>query len=285
MATVRLFEQAAHASLYSKYRPTYPKSVVNAITSYVSNRGGTLSLALDVACGSGQSTFYLKDNFKQVIGVDVSKAQIEEANSKCRTQNADNVQFSLGNGLELPVESDSVDVVTIAQALHWLDASKFFTECQRVLKRNGCLAVYGYGNVRLVNEQCNTLVSSFYRDTLKGCWHDTRCHIDEEYRDIDLPFSNVHRIDTSMPYKTSLEAFIGYISSWSGYQKYCEDHPDNTVLEDMCASMKKILVDESNESNGCERGSPSGDSTSQSTQQVITVEACFPLFVLLGQKT
>ena len=102
-------------------------------------------------------------------------------------------------------------MVTIAQALHWLDRDKFFAECKRVLKNKGCLAVYGYGNVRVVNEQCNALVSNFYRNSLKGCWHEARYHIDNEYRSIHPPFSNTHRVDMTMPYKTSHRVSINMV--------------------------------------------------------------------------
>ena len=284
MATVRLFEHTAHAHLYSKYRPTYPKAVISAITNYVTKFGGSLGSSVDVACGSGQSTFYLRDTFKQVTGVDISKAQIEKANSKCKAENIDNVKFHIANGMELPIENESTDVVTIAQALHWLDANKFFAECKRVLKNKGCVAVYGYGNVHVINEQCNALVSNFYSNSLKGCWHKARYHIDNEYRSIELPFSNTHRLDLTMAYDTSLEAFIGYLSTWSGYQKYCEDHPDNTLLKDLNVSMKEIL--ESNKSKQCSTSEV--DSTIKMEQGTesrnIKVETYFPLFILLGQK-
>ena len=292
MATVRLFEHTVHAHLYSKYRPTYPKAVISAITNYITRCGGSLGLAVDVACGSGQSTFHLKDTFKRIIGVDISKAQIEEANSKCKAKNIDNIEFRVGNGTELPFVGESVDVVTIAQALHWLDVDRFFSECKRVLKNKGCLAVYGYGNVQVVNQQCNALVSNFYRNSLQGCWHEARHHIDNEYRTIELPFSNTQRIDMTMPYETSLEAFIGYLSTWSGYQKYCEDHPDNTLLKDLNMSMREIL--ESNlpkqpfASNEHERSNSDVDSAIQTQNgrdcRNTKVEAYFPVFVLLGQK-
>ena len=295
MATVRLFEHTVHAHLYSKYRPTYPKAVTGAITNYVTRFGGSLGLAVDVACGSGQSTFHLKDTFKQIIGVDVSKAQIEEANGKSMAQNVDNVEFRVGNGMELPFKSNSVDVVTIAQAIHWLEPDKFFCECKRVLKNKGCLAVYGYGNVQLVNEQCNALVSNFYRNSLQGCWHNARHHIDNEYRTIQLPFSNTDRIDVTMPYETSLEAFIGYLSTWSGYQKYCDDHPDNTLLKDLNILMKEILesnklkrhlASKEHEKSAFDVDVDSAVQTHQGRDYGNTrVEAYFPVFVLLGQKT
>ena len=289
MATVRLFEHTVHAHLYSRYRPTYPKAVVGAITNYVTRIGGSLGLAVDVACGSGQSTFYLKESFEQVVGVDISKAQIEEANSKCKAENIDDIKFRVGNGVDLPFENESVDMVTIAQALHWLDSDKFFAECKRVLKNKGCLAVYGYGNVHVVNGQCNALVSNFYRNSLKGCWHEARYHIDNEYRSIHLPLSNTHRIDMTMPYRTNLEAFIGYLSTWSGYQKYCEDHPDNTLLKDLNVAMRGIL--ESNKQNHRSASGKHERSTSNADFTIKTqdcgnlkVEAYFPVFILLGQK-
>lgn len=287
MATVRVFEHAVHANLYSKYRPTYPSDLVDAITSYVNRFGGSLGLALDVACGSGQSTFYLKDAFQKIIGVDISMAQIQEANRKCRALKVDNIQFKTGSGMELPIESESVDVVTIAQALHWLDVDMFFVECKRVLRPKGCLAVYGYGNICLANKQCNTMLSNFYRNTLQGCWHDARYHIDDEYRGIHLPLANSKRINMTMPYKTSLEAFMGYISSWSGYQKYCEDHPENTVLEELNTAMRQIL--ESNQvhkhinSEEMSLNFACSDTLQGETCNPI-VEGYFPLFVLLGQK-
>lgn len=40
---------------------------------------GPLNLAYDVGCGSGQSTQFLAPYFTQVIGTDVSSAQIDNA--------------------------------------------------------------------------------------------------------------------------------------------------------------------------------------------------------------
>ena len=92
----------------------------------------------------------------------------------------------------------------------------------------------------------------------------------------------------SMPYETCLEAFIGYVSSWSGYQKYCEDHPENKVLEDIHTSMKRILESDRLAKPAESEGSLP-DSTAQQKEEKVggdnKVEAYFPVFVLLGQKT
>ena len=273
MATaVRLFEQASHATAYSKFRPIYPKVLLEIISSYISRNGGEKDMAVDVGCGSGQSTFYLLDCFKQCIGVDISKAQIDEAQKKCEEIGTKNVHFLEGSATELPVESYSADVVTIAQAWHWIpDVDKFYSECKRVLKPGGCLAVYGYGNVRVKNDSCNYLVRDFYLNTLQDCWQKERHHIDNEYAEVVLPFSSTEQHDTEMSKTFSLGDFIGYVSSWSAYQQYCKLNPGNKVLEDLQQQLAEAL-----------QTCSSGVSSEETTE--IKMETTFPLFLILGQK-
>lgn len=269
MAALRVFEQATHASLYSKYRPTYPKDLLNIISRYITRHGGGHGVVVDVGCGTGQSTFYLLDLFKHCIGVDISKAQISEALRKCEVEGTKNIEFVVGSGLDMPVESSSVDMVTIAQAWHWVkDIDGFYSECKRVLKPGGSLAVYGYGNVQALNSSCDSLIRHFYADTLKGFWHKERRYIDDKYAEVVLPFSNVERHDSSMEKLFSLSDFIGYLSSWSGYQKYCEVNPENTVLNQLQEKLKSCL----------ERDCDTKDNKN------LCLETRFPLFIILGQK-
>lgn len=263
---IRLFEQASHAQVYSKYRPTYPKALLQILSSYILRNGGGKDLAVDVACGSGQSTFYLLDCFRECIGVDISKAQIAEAQKQCKANGCKNVRFVEGDATKLPLESFSADAITMAQAWHWIpDVDGFYSECKRVLRPSGCVAVYGYGNVQLLNDACNSLVRNFYVDTLKGCWHKERQHIDNEFANVVLPFSNTERHDTEMVKTFTLEDFIGYVSSWSGYQKYCELNPENKALEELQGKLAELLY------------------TPESCSEVM-LEAKFPVFLILGQK-
>lgn len=265
MATIQLFEKASHALVYSRYRPTYPKGLLEVLSGYFSRNGCGHDLAVDVGCGSGQSTSQLTEYFSQCIGVDISKAQVGEAQKKCEQEGRENVRFVVGNGMDLPVETSSVNAITIAQAWHWLsDVGKFYFECNRVLKPGGCLAVYGYGNVKLLDRSCNSLVRNFYENTLKGCWHKERYHIDNEYAEVDLPFTNTERHDIEMTKNFALDDFIGYLSSWSGYQKYCELKPGNVELQ--------VLRDKL------------AEQVSGSEVTEVIVETTFPVFVLLGQK-
>ena len=268
MSTIQLFEKTSHALKYSKYRPTYPKSLVDVLLRYLSKYSCSRDTVVDVGCGSGQSTFQLEEHFDKCIGVDISAAQVKEAQEKSKLRPRENVTFSVGSATDIPVESNTVDLVTIAQAWHWIpQISSFYSECKRVLKPNGCLAVYGYGNVCLLNEAANAIVKDFYLNTLKGCWHSERSHIDNEYSEVVLPFKNTERHDLVMPKEMTLSDFMGYVSSWSGYEKYCETTPKNNTLAEMEAKIKAELTTESVCSSDIE------------------LNMVFPLFVILGQSS
>ena len=80
MASLQLFEGTSHAAAYAMFRPTYPEIVFDTISTFITKNGGSgFDVAVDVACGSGQSTFSLCSRFQRVIGVDISEAQITSA--------------------------------------------------------------------------------------------------------------------------------------------------------------------------------------------------------------
>jgi SAM-dependent methyltransferase len=166
------FADEEQASLYAQYRPTYPETVYKTIVEYL-NRGSTFSsemnsqksfdLAVDVGCGSGQSTVPLCKYFKHVIGYDVSETQISHA-----PDNKENVTFKVGPGEDLSFLADcSTDLITSAQAVHWLDREKFYAEVRRVLKHGGVCAVYGYGINRLDNLEAQTINEQVLYLTIK----------------------------------------------------------------------------------------------------------------------
>ena len=151
----QLFQGKAIADAYASFRPVYPKALVSEIIKFCNadTPASKLELAVDVGCGSGQSTLLLKEHFNSILGVDVSAAQVEKA-----PKDIENVRFECSSAYDIPAEDDSVDLVTVAQTLHWLDASKFYADVKRILKSNGVLAVYGYGNVSLDIDEAATLI-------------------------------------------------------------------------------------------------------------------------------
>ncbi|KAL8611046.1 hypothetical protein ACOMHN_042662 [Nucella lapillus] len=137
-----VYQSPEIADRYVKYRPNYDSIVFDTIINFCKEQpSADFSLALDVCCGSGQSTVPLTTHFDKVIGLDISKAQISQA-----PNNIPNLSYRVGLAEDLSfVDSGSVDLVTVAMALPFVDLDKFYREVERVLKPGGAFVVYGYG--------------------------------------------------------------------------------------------------------------------------------------------
>ena len=272
MATsIRLFEQAAHADIYSKFRLIYPVDVLERINKFMDTHSQPMPIhvaplgdsttsqsqppvrrarvAADVGCGSGQSTFYLCDRFDSCVGVDISKSQIENALKKKadleKGGNRMNVEFKVARGEKLPFADASIDLLTIAQAWHWVDPVQFNREVARVLKPEGCFAVYGYDMLgNMSSEECKRLVWQFY-SSLKGLgyWHENRGIVENHYKDFVSPFTVTERQDFEMTFSMTLPHAIGYIQSWSAYQTLCEKDADagKAMIEELKTKMTEAL--------------------------------------------
>ena len=100
---------------------------------------------LDLGSGAGLDCFFAakKDGgMGKVIGVDMTPEMIERARDSAKRMNIQNVEFRQGYIEEMPVESNSVDVIISNCVINLSpDKSKVFTEAFRVLRSGGKLAV------------------------------------------------------------------------------------------------------------------------------------------------
>lgn len=96
-------------------------------------------IVLDVASGSGYGTELLSRDAKKVYGVDVSAEAIEYSKKHFGKKN---IEYIVGNGDELPLDSASVEVVTSFETIeHIENYKKFLKEVKRVLKKDGMFVV------------------------------------------------------------------------------------------------------------------------------------------------
>jgi arsenite methyltransferase len=100
---------------------------------------------LDLGSGAGLDCFFAAKKVGEtgkVIGVDMTPEMIERARSSAKRMNIQNVEFRQGYIEEMPVESDSVDVIISNCVINLSpDKSKVFSEAFRVLHSGGKLAV------------------------------------------------------------------------------------------------------------------------------------------------
>jgi SAM-dependent methyltransferase len=118
----------------------------------------------------------------------------------------------------------SVDLVTVAQALHWLDPAAFFAEAKRVLTPGGAIAVWAYGDPVLDTPELHAILHQFNRGTIESYWLPERDLVLEGYASVPFPFNEVETPAFVLSRECSLEELIGYVRTWSATARYVADH-------------------------------------------------------------
>jgi len=117
--------------------PVHPLIVAEAYRSL--GWSGRAARALDVGCGAGVSTKALADIAKERFGIEPAAAML-----RWGREVAPGAQFAVGAAEALPVRDRSIDLMTAAGSLNYVDLSLFFPEARRVLRPRGALLVYDF---------------------------------------------------------------------------------------------------------------------------------------------
>ncbi len=198
---------SSHAQAYAKFRPRYPA----ALFHYLAVVAPGTHLAWDCGTGNGQAAVGLAERFAGVLATDPSAAQIANARLHPRVEYRV-TQYDTG------LEAGSVQLVTSAQALHWMDVDAFVRESRRVLQPGGVLAVWCYSLCR-IERSIDELVEFFYRVTVGAFWPPERRLVDEGYRTVALPIDELDVPPFEMVADMTLAQFVGYIETWSAVQR------------------------------------------------------------------
>lgn len=223
---------------YSKYRSSPPEEVLSIILSYVKEKRRTpVQLAIDVGCGTGLGTRALAPHFQQMVGTDISEAQIEEAK---KVPGFTNISYCVCPAEQLPFKDSSVDLLFSAVAAHWFNTEGFMSEVKRVLKPNGCLSLHSYQiQFELHYKDLSETLSQIYQEAF-----DFSCQylpenaqeklniIRSEYKEIfdSIPFTDKTRITNILVKQPmSVANAVGLISTVSAYQYIKEKDPDTAL--------------------------------------------------------
>ena len=197
------------SSVYARYRPHYP----DAMFEWLARKSPGRQCAWDSATGSGQAAIGLARWFESVIASDASERQIKSA----RAHPAVTYMVSLSEKTPLP--DDSVDLVFIAQALHWLDVDAFYAEVRRVSRPGALVAICSYSLMK-IDPLIDPLVDHFYDGVLGDYWPPERRHIDAHYLDLPFPFDEIDCPGFEMSHEWSLSELLGYIGTWSAVRRF-----------------------------------------------------------------
>lgn len=203
---------------YSRFRPTYPEKLFTYLAS-VSNKH---QKAWDCATGTGQSAIALAEYFSTVIATDASKTQIEKAEKKR------GVIYRVATAENSHIADYSVDLITVAQALHWFDIEAFAKETTRVLRNKGIISVWTYDLLSL-QEDMDEEIFRLYHSILGEYWPKERKMVEDGYKNIQLPFRELEAPEFNMSANWNLSQLTGYLSTWSAAKKYYKKTGVNPV--------------------------------------------------------
>ena len=195
---------ASAAPAYAAFRPRYPAALFAALAEQAPGR----HMAWDCATGSGQAAIGLAEQFEQVEATDASAAQLAAALAHPR------VRYRQAPADASGLAPHSVELVTVAQALHWLDRPAFYAEARRVLAPGGVVAVWCYGLVEL-GAGVDEPIRAFYERTVGPYWPPERALVDSGYRTIDFPFAELALPAITMEAELTLQELGGYLGTWS----------------------------------------------------------------------
>jgi SAM-dependent methyltransferase len=207
------------APAYASSRPHYPDDLFTYLAALAPNR----ELAWDCAAGSGQASIPLAGRFNRVVASDISAAMLDQAPRHPR------VEYRVAPAEASGLADATVDLVTVAQALHWLDTTPFYAEAERVLVRGGVLAVWTYGAQGLDDPDLDGVLHRFYTEVVGPYWPPERCHVESGYRTLPFPFTELEAPVLTMVEHWSLPQLLGYVRTWSATQRFRETRGHDPV--------------------------------------------------------
>jgi ubiquinone/menaquinone biosynthesis C-methylase UbiE len=207
------------AASYARYRPRYPQALFEHLAALAPAR----DLAWDCATGNGQAAAGLAAHFKRVVATDASHAQIANA------QPHPGVDYRVAPAEQSGLATDSVDLISVAQALHWFDLPRFFAEARRVLRAKGVLAAWCYGQMQIPNPDAQRALDKYYAETVGPYWPPERRLIEAGYRTIAFPFEKIRAPRFTMKASFTLEELAGYLGTWSATRRYIQATGQNPV--------------------------------------------------------
>lgn len=208
---------SAQSAGYARRRPHYPPELYE----FLAGLGGR-RFAWDCATGNGQAAVALAERFGRVIATDASRAQIDAAMPHPA------VSYRVAAAEDSGLDTDSVDLVTVGQALHWFDTPRFFAEAARVLVPGGSVAAWCY-ELCIVSPECDAAVGRLYDEIVAPFWPPERRLIEERYAGIRFPGTEIDVPAFHMSVRWTVDDMLGYLRTWSACQRYRREHGDDPV--------------------------------------------------------
>lgn len=130
---------AGTAAAYLRYRPPYPRVLLDDLLDRVPGR----AVLADLASGPGRIALDLAPSFDKVLAVDLEPEMVAVGREAAARRGIGNIVWRVGRAEEAQMPNRSVDLITIGEAFHRLDQAAITARALDWLKPGGCLATPG----------------------------------------------------------------------------------------------------------------------------------------------
>ena len=197
------------AEAYSQFRPEYPKEFFDFLLAQVADN----EICWDCATGNGQAAKNLSQYFKKIIATDLSAEQVQHAVPDTK------ISYHIVSAEQAHFEPHSLDLITVAQALHWFNLDIFYSNVKRFLKPNGIIATWGY-DFFTISPELDEILDPYGREFLKNYWSEKNWILIGGYKNISFPFSKIESPNFYINVSWDYYQMKGYLESWSATQKF-----------------------------------------------------------------
>lgn len=208
---------SAIAQQYAKARISYPTELYEFLCRSCSKH----DLAWDCATGSGQAAIGLARFYSRVVATDISEQLLALAPFH------PHISYRAAPAEESGFDSNSVDLITVAQALHWFDLDRFWVEVKRVLRAEGVLAYWGY-LWPVVSPSVDQVLTEF-RDVIADSWPERSNILQQGYAAVKVPLNEIQcpRLEASAEWL--LDDYLNHLRSWSATRYYRDKTGEDVV--------------------------------------------------------
>jgi ubiquinone/menaquinone biosynthesis C-methylase UbiE len=219
------------ASFYSTSRPAYPQRILDILRAEI-GFDKTFIIA-DIGSGTGLLSQLFLENGNRVLAV--------EPNDEMRNFAEKNLSkfpefLSVGGTAESTgIESASIDLVTVGQALHWFNCEASSREFARILKENGhvCIVYNDRNKKDHFMRDYNLIIRNYARNRASVPSIDdtylSKFFKNEEYSKFSLP--NAQILD--------LEGLLGRMTSASYMPSPSDENQFTMLREDVALFFEK----------------------------------------------
>lgn len=119
---------------YAAYRPPVHEIILNRVLGDDYNA----SAGLDIGCGTGRSSIALKKYCDHVVGIDPNEQMLGNARA------CEGIEYVTASGEKLPLGKDTVDIVTLAGSINYMNRMLLIDEVNRACISGALVLVYDF---------------------------------------------------------------------------------------------------------------------------------------------